>query len=53
MTIAPLTEADISENTASARFHEKHGFLAEGHLHDVAVKFGRSLGVLFCQPLKG
>ena len=32
---------------ASCRFHEKNGFVKEGHLHDIAVKFGRRCGVCY------
>ena len=52
--IRTLISLVTSENEPSVRFHEKHGFLPEGTLHDVAVKFGRSLGVTFFRkPLVG
>lgn len=35
------------ENTNSKKFHEKHGFVLEGSLHDVGLKFGKILGVNF------
>ena len=40
-------EAEGHENAASCRFHEKNGFVKEGHLHDIAVKFGRRCGVCY------
>ena len=35
------------ENEASCRFHEKHGFVKEGHLQGIAVKFGRRCGLCY------
>lgn len=35
------------ENAASCRFHEKNGFVKEGHLHGIAVKFGRRCGLCY------
>jgi len=29
---------------ASIALHKKHGFLEQGHLADVAVRFGRPIG---------
>lgn len=37
------------ENTASIKFHEKHGFIHAGTLKNCAVKFGRHLGVSYYQ----
>ena len=42
-----LVSLITDENTASLRFHEVNGFVQEGHLQQVAVKFGRPLGVFF------
>lgn len=36
-----------SENTVSTEFHKRHGFLHEGTLREVAVKFGRTLDVSY------
>lgn len=36
-----------SNNTDSISFHEKHGFVLEGHLNDVANKFNKSLGIYY------
>ena len=36
-----------AENTASIRFHEKHGFVSEGLLHGIAQKFGKRFGVAY------
>lgn len=36
-----------SENENSLQFHEKHGFLLEGNIHDVAFKLGRSISVYY------
>ncbi len=33
------------ENINSKKFHESHGFVLEGTLHNVGLKFGRILGV--------
>lgn len=35
------------ENSASAHFHEKHGFHLEGRLEGIAKKFGRTLDVFY------
>ncbi|NCW23739.1 MAG: GNAT family N-acetyltransferase, partial [Actinobacteria bacterium] len=35
--------ADRGAN-ASIALHKKHGFLEQGHLADVAVRFGRPIG---------
>lgn len=45
--ITTLISIITSENTASVRFHEKHGFVREGTVHDVAIKFGKKLSVDF------
>ena len=45
MGITNLISIITDENAASCRFHEKNGFVKEGHLHDIAVKFGRRCGV--------
>ena len=34
-------------NKASSKFHEKNGFVLEGELKDVAIKFGEKLGVYY------
>ena len=36
-------------NTASIRFHERHGFERAGHLREVGYKFGRWLDLVFLQ----
>lgn len=38
-----------SENKASIGLHEKFGFVRQGVLRDVGIKFGRSLDVVFMQ----
>ena len=35
------------ENENSKFFHEKHGFVLEGHIKNVAEKFGKTLGVYY------
>lgn len=35
------------KNQNSLSFHERNGFLLEGHIHDVAKKFNRILGVYY------
>lgn len=41
------------ENINSKKFHESHGFVLEGTLHNVGLKFGRILGVnIFRKTLK-
>ena len=47
MGITNLISIITDENAASCRFHEKNGFVKEGHLHDIAVKFGRRCGVCY------
>ena len=47
MGITNLISIIPDENAASCRFHEKNGFVKEGHLHDIAVKFGRRCGVCY------
>lgn len=34
-------------NEVSVKFHEKYGFVREGRLHDVAIKFGQSVGIYY------
>ena len=34
-----------SENENSAHFHQKNGFVLEGTMHDVALKFGKIISV--------
>ena len=34
------------ENEASLRFHERNGFIEEGHLYKVGDKFGKRIGVV-------
>lgn len=36
-----------SENIGSIKFHEKHGYLLEGHLKNVAFKFNRDISVYY------
>jgi L-amino acid N-acyltransferase len=40
-----------AENKVSIRLHEKHGFVAVGHLKEVGFKFGRWLDLLFMERL--
>lgn len=47
MGITNIISIITSENEASCRFHEKHGFLLEGKLQNVAVKFGKILSVSY------
>ena len=47
MGITNLISIITDENAASCRFHEKNGFVKEGHLHDIAVKFGRRCGACY------
>lgn len=43
-----------SENSNSARFHERNGFLLEGNIRNCANKFGKDLGVYYYRKsLKG
>ena len=47
--ISIVTEENINSN----KFHESHGFVLEGTMHDVGFKFGRILGVnIFRKALK-
>ncbi len=41
------------ENINSKNFHEKNGFIVEGHLHDVAFKHSRSLGIYYLRKYIG
>ena len=43
--IANIISIVTSENENSNRFHLKNGFVLEGTLNDVAVKFGKVLGI--------
>lgn len=45
--ITNLISIITATNIPSCRFHEAHGFLLEGELKHVAVKFGRDLGVRY------
>ncbi len=36
-----------SENENSLHFHQKHGFILEGNIHDVAYKLGKSISVYY------
>ena len=47
MGFTNLISLITDENTASCRFHEKNGFVKEGHLHGIAVKFGRLCGLCY------
>lgn len=53
MGITNLISIITDENAASCRFHEKNGFVKEGHLHDIAVKFGRRCGVCYYRKEPG
>ncbi len=51
--ITTLVSLITDANDASRAFHEKHGFVYEGTVHNVAEKFGKSLGVCYYRkPLK-
>lgn len=41
------------ENVNSKNFHLRNGFIEEGHLHDVAFKHSRSLGIYFLRKYIG
>lgn len=45
--ITNIVSLITSENADSLKFHEKNGFIHEGTLHDVAVKFGNKYGLCF------
>lgn len=45
--ITNLIAIVTDENVNSLNFHRKNGFIAEGTIHDVAIKFGRVLGVYY------
>ena len=45
--IDTLISIITDKNEGSVRFHEHHGFVREGWLHDVACKFGEHVGVFF------
>ena len=45
--IRNLVSIITSDNDASRRFHEENGFVKEGELHDIAVKFGKMCSVCF------
>jgi phosphinothricin acetyltransferase len=45
--IRNLVSLITSENAPSLAFHQKMGFFEAGYLPNVAVKFGRSLGVYY------
>ena len=47
MVITNLISMITEEDAVSYRFHEKNGFVKEGHLHDIAVKVGRRCGVCY------
>lgn len=36
-----------SENENPLHFHQKHSFLLEGNIHDVAYKLGKSISVYY------
>ncbi len=46
-SITNIISIVTSENENSLHFHEKHGFLLEGNIHDVAYKLGRSISVYY------
>ena len=48
MGITNLISIITDENAASCQFHEKNGFVKEGHLHDIAVKFAEGGGGMGC-----
>ena len=43
--ITTLISIITSENAGSVAFHEKNGFVREGTIHNVAVKFGKTLSI--------
>lgn len=43
--ITNIVSIVTSRNERSAKFHLKHGFVLEGVIHDVAIKFGQTLSV--------
>ncbi len=45
--ITNLISIITGSNEGSVRFHEKHGFIREGNIHDIAIKFGKTLGIYF------
>lgn len=45
--ITNLISIITDKNEASCRFHEKNGFVKEGHLRNIAVKFERRCGVCY------
>ena len=45
--ITNLISIVTDENVNSLNFHLKNGFVLEGTIHDVAVKFGKVLGVYY------
>lgn len=47
MGVTNIISIITSTNEASCRFHARHGFLLEGELHHVAIKFGEDLGVRY------
>ncbi len=53
MGITNIISIITGENEASCCFHEKHGFLLEGQLNDVAVKFGKILSVSYYRKAIG
>lgn len=51
--ITTLISIITSENAGSVAFHEKNGFIREGTIHDVAVKFGKTLSIdYYRKPLR-
>lgn len=46
-SITNIISIVTSENENSLHFHEKHGFLLEGNIHDVAYKLGKSISVYY------
>lgn len=45
--IKNIVSVVTDENENSKLFHEKHGFVSEGHIKNVAEKFGKTLGVYY------
>lgn len=46
-SITNIISIVTSENENSLHFHQKHGFLLEGNIHDVAYKLGKSISVYY------
>ncbi len=52
--ITTIISLVTSDNSNSAKFHERNGFLLEGNIRNCANKFGKDLGVYYYRKaLKG